>query len=525
MIEANKCSVSRFKEKMKKVIGNDNKMGKKSFVEIRPGQLAAFLLKDIIALQPTVLDGVFKGRDKVTGLNYSILTAELAMYNTAYHRGGFDKLKVMFAKAHLIGECANPHPFLEKVFEKNPRNTVDFYISYMECRLDWLNSRLKSKDFKSVNILKPERIKWMKRDSEYYKNLAKRYLSQPIELPRCLFEDSIVDKMIEISSNNENLQELKQHLEGYKNKKEGVRFNVTYLIMKYHEAVKNDRCQRFYGWDRGYKIIDTLEGTTCYRQINFFENYDYKKSIDKYLNELKIKQKNNEYRVASKDEKQIEERKLGKYKKELNDNERVLRRLKVQDILLFYMAKNIIGEKVDNFKMKTISPHKEEGILELQIPFSMKISFTNGGEKIIYQDSIKIKNYGDFFCYLYDGRVKTLLPQIEKIEINREELDRELMNYDLARPYIFRLILDFERTVNMKHPEMLQERHGFTDLLNKLNELDVFSSRESEDIRLIRNAFSHNEYPQMEIINKNELPDVIKGVKELFLKDIGKIKY
>ncbi|HJH69568.1 MAG TPA: type VI-B CRISPR-associated RNA-guided ribonuclease Cas13b [Bacteroidaceae bacterium] len=526
MIDANTLSISRFKEKIDKVSGDDNKMGKDSYVEIRPGRLAAFLMKDIIALQPSALKGELKGKDKLTGLNYSILNAELAMYNAMYDEKKFNILKDMFEKAGLIAK-ANPiekanniHPFLGEVFESKPKNTIEFYQSYMDFRLKWLKSILDTKNFKSVNLLKPDRTKWMNRNAEFYRNLAKRYLSQPIELPRSLFESSIVDKMIEICTDNDNLQELKEQLIRYRNNEEGVRFNVTYLILKYHESVKNDKSQKFYGWDKGYKVIDKLEGGKCFNQTGFLEEYDFKRKIDNYIDTFKIKLTGNNYRRASDEEKDTELKKIEKYRKELDMNERTLRRLKVQDILMFYMAKNIIGSDVDNFKMNGISPDiEDEGILELKIPFSMKITLSDGTEKTIYQEAIKIKNYGDFFCYLYDDRVKSLLPQISKAEIDRMELDRELMNYDLTRPQIFSLILDFEKSINDKYPDMTKERHGFTDLLNRLEILD---SKEKENIRLVRNAFSHNKYPNIENI-KNDIPEIAVGIKKSFIKDTNKI--
>lgn len=519
MIDANRLSIDRFEEKIEKVTGEDNKMGKESYVEIRPGILASFLMKDIIALQPSALKGELKGKDKLTGLNYSILNAELAMYNAIYDKDNFDRLKAMFEKAKLIGESNNKHPFLDIVFDCRPKNTIEFYRTYMKCRLEWLKGILERKDFKSVNLLKPERTKWKNRNADFYKNLAQRYLSQPIELPRSLFESSIVDKMIEICDDNDNLQELKEQLIRYRNKEEGVRFNVTYLILKYHELVMNDRSQMFYGWEKSYKVIDKLEGGNCFNQTDFLENYDFKGKTNEYIDTLKIKQRWNTYKKASNEEKEIELKKIEKYRKELDENERTLRRLKVQDILLFYMAKNIIGSNVDNFKMKSISPHKEEGILELQIPFSMKFTLSDGTEKTIYQEAIKIKNYGDFFCYLYDDRVKSLLPQISKAEIDRMVLDRELMNYDLIRPQIFSLILDFEKSINNKYPEMTKERHGFTDLLNRLEILD---SKEKENIRLVRNAFSHNMYPNIENI-KEDIPEVAVGIKKSFISETNKI--
>ena len=519
MIASNRHSINRFNDKIQKISGKDNKMGKKSYVEIRPGQLASYLMKDIIALQPTALHGTLKGTDKLTGLNYSILQANLSTYNAIYNKNEFDKLKSMFTNAKLIGTSNNQHPFLDKIFKDRPENTIKFYQSYMKHRLVWLNQILEKKNFEDVNILKPDRMKWAKKNSEYYKNLAKRYLSQPIELPRCLFENSIIDIMIEICSKNDKLQEFKEQLIKYRNKEKGVRFNTTYLIMKYHELVMNDKCQKFYSWDKGYKLIDKLEGMNCYKQTDSIEHYKFQEKINKYINTLKVKEKGNNRRNATNDEKKNEYSKIIAYKKELNENEKTLRRLKVQDILLFYMAKHIIGAKVDNFKMKSISPHKEEGILELQIPFKIKITLTNGIEKTIYQEKIKIKNHGDFFYFLYDDRIKSLLPQIEKAEIDRQELERELLNYDLARPEIFKLVLNLEKSINTKYIEMQKEQHGFTDLLNRI---EIISPEKKEKIRIIRNAFGHNKYPEA-ISAIYELPEIATNIRDEFKATIDKI--
>lgn len=510
-----------------KVSGKDNKMGKKSYVEIRPGRLAVFLIRDILYLQPTRLEGEEKGRDKLTGMNYNILQAEIALYDTRNNeRDTAGKFKNLFKKSGII-DSDNPHPFLGKVFERQPKDTVEFYQYYLEERLEWLKN-IKKENYESVSFLKRDRMKWNNRDKQYYKDLAKRYLAQPIELPRGLFEESIALKMIDLCGDSPERKGLKSDLVEYYQKENPsgrLRFNVAYLIKKYFEEMCDDKAQAFYNYARSYRIVDMLEGKKCYKFVNALEHYDFNTKKECYLSGLMVDVKGRNNRPTNKkreptdEERKSEECKLKRLYHHYTENERLLRCYKTQDMLLFMMAKKIIGAKVENFKLKKIAPDKEQGILELQVPFELKVTLKNGTTIKIFQDKIKIKNYGDFYCFLYDERIKSLLPQIEVVEIDRAVLEEELSKYDHIRPHVFDLTLSFEKAINSKRPELAKEKHGFTDLLNSLTKYDEVSK---EKIRLIRNAFSHNEYPK-NIDKSYKLPDVAENLDKELEENIKKM--
>lgn len=492
--------IKAFEERVSKVSGRDNKMGKRSFVEIRPGRLAASIMKDVMDMQPSALKGEAKGRDKLTGMNYSILTAELAMYNMKNGDDAYARLRKMFEKAGLTGNSGNRHPFLDNVLNRMPKDAVDFYGYYLECKSAWLKDLLAKKDFKSANFLRPDRLKWSNRNAEYYKELAKRYLSQPFELPRGLFEEHITDKLIQLCGETKEFSGFKRQLEDSRNGT-GVRINVAYMIMRYHELFTGDSVQPFYAWDRGYRIIDLFEGKKCFMPSDAITNYDY----------LSYAKKSGLPDVE----------KIKKLRKELDGNEKAVRRFKVQDILLFHMAKKLITVKekdFENSKLGGISPDNDS-VLGKQIGFSLRIVLSDGKELCISQDSIKLKNCGDFYVYLYDSRVKTLLPQIKNSDIKREELDKELMHYDLSRPDVCQLVLDFEKSMYARFPEISGQRYGFKDLLEKLEEADPFVK---DRIRVVRNAFSHNEYPDFKGTDY-QIPEVAVEIKKLFETEIKSI--
>lgn len=155
------------------------KRGQKGYQAIKVGQLAQILAKDIISLQKA--DRKNHGSNKLTGLNFSVMQSALALYD-------LDTLKRIFVSAGLTaGEFQ--HPFLKKVVDKSPNSIIALYLDYMEQRHWFAEQCIKRQ--KNIDILKKESAKWIKRDDDFYLKLTKRYLAQPIELPRGLFLDAI----------------------------------------------------------------------------------------------------------------------------------------------------------------------------------------------------------------------------------------------------------------------------------------------------------------------------------------------
>ncbi|MDO4801896.1 MAG: type VI-B CRISPR-associated RNA-guided ribonuclease Cas13b, partial [Prevotellaceae bacterium] len=124
LIEQTEYKLKKFKEQRQKSDGNDNKIGKKGYVKIQPGKLAAFLAKDMMFFQPN--DEA--NRNKLTSLNFRILQSVLALYD-----GDRDRLERTFASAHIIGKQDDEmcNPIVMKFWDKKTAEIKEFYELYL----------------------------------------------------------------------------------------------------------------------------------------------------------------------------------------------------------------------------------------------------------------------------------------------------------------------------------------------------------------------------------------------------------
>lgn len=570
----------------------NNKIGSDKYVDIKPGRLARFLSEDILLLQPTKE----QGKDKLTGMNFQVMQSSLAIYDKS-----IEELRRMFVSAHLIRSNIS-HPFLEKVLNKEPQDTIKFYQIYLEKRIEYLKGLI-PENFKDCNFLFSGRQKWTERDESYYRDLSARYLIQPIELPRGLFNEAIKEKLKNKYSDKSGLMvSLSQD-----------RCNISFLIAEFFRHIHDDDNQPFYAYKRTYDIFNNLRDNRTDREI-FKPKKEYYLSLDDILSEHEtldksiseymqkkvgnivsagISVKNDEYNKIiecfkevdlsseikqersffNKLKKQIEEGKrvdgdieqiksllkrrgidykiinlssnkidltifedFPEYKKictqlrNFKKNEKVIRQYKVQDILLYLMAKDILissewknneMDEIGQYKLRNINPEEDNNILSLQIPFSISLKMENGSTKTIKQESLKLKNYGDFFKFIYDQRIKTLLPQIQSAEIlDKEILEKELEQYDLNRTPLFKFVLDFEKSIVLQKPELELERHDFNHILNEFNT----DMKNKNRMRLIRNAFCHNSYPKfndIEEATKYDIPKIATSLVHSFKRLIN----
>lgn len=210
---------------------------------------------------------------------------------------------------------------------------------------------------------------------------------------------------------------------------------------------------------------------------------------------------------------------------QLKETERLIRRYKVQDIILFFMASKLlfnregdfIGDKVNVFKLKNIRPIRRQdagSALELAVPFSVTLHIKGSNVPVrIYQPSIKLKNYGDFMRFLYDSRINTLIPYLidedtaVRVEIERSELEREFEEYDGVRHEVFENVHKMERMILERHQELKDKSspHYYYDDKGKrkakrtnFSQLVIYDAKlneeEGKEAVNIRNAFSHNSY-------------------------------
>ncbi len=529
-------------------------------IDIRPGTLARYLAKDIMLFKEADADN----RLKLTGQNFNILQAELALYKLSEA-----EWRTLLSKAELI-DGPRPHPFLNQVLDSHPRTILDFYQTYLEKKIDYL-SKIKDEDLKALHLMHPDRKKWAERDKAFYQELCGRYVS--IELPKGLFLPAIVEALKvlvgDIQDSNacklllpaivEALNEKSKKLQGdqakqLRNALDNERKNVAYLIAAYFEAL-GDGSQDFYGneFKRYYAYVSKLHSVQDSSQSN--AKNGNQRAVKKHflsVDELaewakKAKKLEETYLNKFNEKKEIEKSKLRNLRNEYTLNEKAIRRMKVQDMLLFRMAINLLTNVMDKnrtstdlseYRLKNIGSGTDgKDILSLELPFSivLQVPVADGSmrEITIRQDKLKLKNYGDFFRFIYDTRVRPLLAhaRIENNILQRNHLDAELDKYDQQRIPLFKLVHELEGYIWEQLPE--EKLHPKDVKVDFKYLLQIIDTNESDEnlLRTIRNAFSHNEYPDkgisettVKIVFEKSIPEIAETMVEAFDKESEKIK-
>lgn len=528
LLEETERLIERLKADKRAVLSADNKMGKRNFKQIMPGKLADFLAKDIVRFQPSQLKGDDYGTDKLTGMNYRVMQASIATYSSYDEADAFDGLRKMFADAGLVdGDRKKNHPFLYLALAKRPQNAVELYEHYLKARKRYLEGLMKDIDEGgrvSLPFVNRSNNKWLKRNSDYYRLLGEIYLGDvAIELPRQMFDEDI----------KEHLKKMAQM--------DGVDFenaNVTYLIGEYMKRVREDDFQDFYSWKRNYRYMDMLvcgidkkknslckQFTTTAEREQLWKERDEKwTGYSKWALQKKQTDRNMQ-RLSDADFEEILAKRMSGCRNDYQKSEKMIRRYRVQDALLFLMAESMITEHVDfkgkKFKLKDIMPDADKGVLSEIMP--MDFVFEKGGKKYtIHSKGMKIKNYGDFFSLAHDKRFVPLLNILSEVAIEKEEVEDEFNNYDTCRPAVVRLVFDFEKLAFEKYPELQQrvdsgDRIDFSAILTLLKSNEYLSERDSEVLSQIRNAFEHNAYPKRkEVVKIKTLPEIARHLVELF---------
>jgi len=302
-----------------------------------------------------------------------------------------------------------------------------------------------------------------------------------------------------------------------------------------------------------------------------------KRKIEEYLDNYMVKDEiDDTERLATEEEKTRKRRFLISLLNDCKKNEKIIRRYKTEDILLFLMAKKILVGKLKTQKGRTIEQsefnefklsaipafkraqkqgeeekeYKElndnRDILSKFIDFNVEIVLRDekGREilddkgtpirKKVYQEHLQLKKYGDFYRFLYDTRIGLLLKQLTSECIKREDIDDELDEYDRNRKEIFAKIHAIEKLIINAHADQLDDsnagkegfvnedgepyRTNFRSLLSLVESIRIDRKKLTKEGELIvetRNAFSHNKYIE-------QLKD-IADEKGLTLPEVAKL--
>ena len=539
LLEETARLIKRFEETRKAIGSNANKQGKRNFKSISSGKLADFLAKDIVKFQPSLEKDEYYGTDRMTGLNYRVMQSSIAMYNSMGDKKAMQDFYNMFKAAKLVEDNKKSHPFLAVALKRNPKNAIEFYEQYLKARKQYLEKkivefnktehvRMFAANLPFINI---ERNKWASRDEDFYQILGDSYLDDsPIELPRQMFDDEIKAKL----KQKPEMQDI-----------DFDKANVTYLIGEYLKRVHNDNFQEFYDWERNYRYMDMLECkvnnknsiekqylTIAEREDAWANREQGVKRYTQWANDKKLsdaKFKN----MPETEYAKIVATRLSSSRNDYQKSEKHIRRYKVQDAMMFFMVKDSLTKNINfvakDFKLQDIMPDADKGILSGIMP--MDFVFEKKGKVYtISSQGMKLKNYGDFFALVNDKRMSSLLELLPTPQIGKEDIEQEFKGYDDSRVDVVSVILDFEKFVYNKYPDIknlaLQGNHfDFLDMLKELINKGDLTENEKELLRKIRNAFSHNSYPEGGIVEIRTLPEIAKHLIRVFGNSIERIQH
>ena len=572
-----------YKDDRKMVGSKDNKYGKDSYADVRHGKLAQFISESIVSW----LNAKSEGIKKLTGLNYSKLQAFLATYGIS---SSFNDLQEMLQSAKLIGQ-ENSHPFLQNVLNHRPQNIEIFYLKYLDEEIKYLRSFF-NKDqrgnvtdikrpiaFAKLPFLHHERQRWQARNEEYYKKLAARYLTvdgkdASIILPDGLFTSYILKLLCQAYSDNEALQ---IHIAD-----EDISNNASYLINSFFESVLSDHSQPFYltykrdqtgkeepnKFARSYNLFNILNNVKVRNslqpvylttnEINYRltakvldeddepmeiigkkgkpirdvqGNILYQKAIEEeirdFVNQMQYRDRGNHKTLDEAKEAMLV--KLHHCIREVKNNERTIRRYKIQDMILFLLAKHLLSTVIstqnaqgdDNLFM--LSKVCSEKFLRQTVRFEYPVKVDDHEIKVV-QDNMSLKNYGEFYRFLNDDRLLSLLKQLKNVsKVGHSELMGEFTIYDRRRTEIFKAMQQLEEMAfdafkaDLSNPESanfryngVPRRNNFRSLLALFTNADGYQLDDVACNRLIeiRNAFCHNTF-KIELTGiKKELPTI-----------------
>lgn len=397
---------------------------------------------------------------------------------------------------------------------------MDFYERYLIERkyyLTGLFNEIKKGNKVDIPFIRRNQNKWK---TPVMKTLGRIYNEDlPVELPRQMFDD-----------------EIKSHLKSL-SQMSGIDFdnaNVTYLIAEYMKRVLGDDFQTFYQWNRNYRYMDMLKGeydskgtllcnfTSVEEREALWKEREDRSGSYRKMAAKKIKS-NRLMRNASTDEvNSILDKRLSNSRNEYQKNEKIIRRYKVQDALLFLLAKKSLTEMADfdgnKFKLKEIMPDTEKGILSEIMP--MTFTFEKGGERYtITSEGMKLKNYGDFFVLANDKRLCKLLKIVGSNSVSKEDIMEEFKKYDQCRPEIASIVFNLEKWAFDTYPELSakvdrEEQVDFKFILNVLLNKKNINNEQSYILRKIRNAFDHNNYPDKGLVEIKALPEIAMSIKK-----------
>ena len=538
MLKDTKNRIRAIKTTRQRAADESNKPGKKKFFDIRAGKLADFLARDIISLQK--FDLAKKGKDKLTSIDFQVLQAALA-----YYGANKDTIADMFKRIGLL-DGGNPHPFLKEIDPGKCNSIVNFYEAYLDRKYNYLKSCQENGNLDSYQFLRPSLQRYAA-GKRGLKTIARQLLDNPVNIPKGFFQKQIKEFVCNKDPALKKLQ-----------------MNTAYMIQANFEKTYGGQ-QPFYSFHRIYPVVSKAQ------------EYSKKGANEKIANALRSISPQMSYREMGTfikreipDEGKFEPENLKRNLldgcKDFKNNERLLRRFKVQDMVAFMMVKGTLKEQLSFegnvvIKLEDITPTKDSPFnvpvlcyTDITVPFNTKVkheadyvkfieknyedSYSSQGSRIILKyrvtsENTKLRDIGKYRRYFYDRRLPGLLiwkypPNTEGgPEIKCAVIEEEIKAYEQHGPKIAKQLYSLEKKVidcYMSKDELGEGYIPFDEITDKIKaELTGFEEK-CDTLLNIRNAINHNQFPVfMDAIEKAQgenIADKMLSITENYVKYI-----
>jgi hypothetical protein len=509
MLEDTKHRITAIKTTSQRMDDKSNKPGKKKFFDIRAGKLADFLARDIMALQK--FDPVKNGKDKLTSIDYQVLQASLAFFSAKK-----DTIADIFKRIGLL-DGDNPHPFLNQINLAGYNSIADFYLAYLNTKQQYLEGCKKDGDLDDCQFLRPSRQRYAKGKRDL-KTIAKQLLDNPVNIPKGFFQKQINEVVCkqDPSLNNRPM-------------------NTAYMIQAWFE-ITHGGCQPFYGYEKTYPIVSKAAeygkkavNRNIARELrSITAQMSYKEM--KFFIEEKIPDK------GRYDPENLRENLL-KGCSDFKDNERLLRRSRVQDMVMFMMFETTLKEhlsidgnvvKLQDITLLEDSPFNKPVRCDtiITVPFNTKPEHYDNGYVVFIQEkykgfcisqpnriilkykvtseNTKLKDLGKYRRYLYDRRLPGLLiwkypPNAQSdTEIKYSYIEEQIKAYEQHRVEIAGLLYGLENKVIdclMPKDALGDDYIDFNRIIDTIKDKLTGVDEKAETLRKIRNGVYHNQFP------------------------------
>jgi len=472
---------------------------------IKLGEIATFLARDIISM---VINKEVK--QKITSVYYNKLQNKIAYFSISK-----EEIESVCQELELF-DNKKGHVFLTPEIIHQSSGVLDFYESYLEKKIKWIENNLFIKG-KNGGYYLPDskkipyaylQIEKQTNEKDFEKWLVNKS-KMPVNIPTSLFNVDV-----------EKTLQRQLHVEK-------IAFNRNDKFSILLSKLLKEDTQAFYNYERIY--------------------FNNEKEIKGCITNLSSK--------AIKD----------KFGTKAEKNEKKIRFIQTQDKVLKLLCDTIIDSNIGLFNLKNFIPFSD--VFPLNQPYSFKQNIVRKGKdnyftiiaedsehqkkEIIKYESLKteeeknnyqgqkgyewtIKDFGKFKRFVNDRRIPFMSYYFTDKNVSFDFIKYQLYEYDKYRELVFKAVFELEKEIAKNHFNEIRnielknrKSEEFFDVqfkiyLDWLDHNTDITIEQKNKLQNIRNGFSHSQFPEIDNLIRIHSKDIVNFEKNKHIK--GKIE-